>query len=276
MRNLCYYLRMNAISHAISEIKSIDELANRDQWVNRIHPLVKFACTVLYIALVVSFSKYDLTGLLAMGLYPLAMFSLADLSFMRCVSRLKVVLPLVCMVGLFNPFFDKTPVLFLGFTVRAGVISMLTLILKGFFALLASYILIATTTIEKICYALRLLFVPKILVTEVLLIYRYITLLLAETERITQAYALRAPGQKGVHFRVWGSLAGLLLLRSMDRAGEVYESMSLRGYSGDFQYMADKTPLRAGDLLFGAVWIALFVLFRSVPVLTLVGNLFVR
>ena len=165
---------------------------------------------------------------------------------------------------------------FLGFTVRAGVISMLTLILKGFFALLASYILIATTTIEKICYALRLLFVPKILVTEVLLIYRYITLLLAETERITQAYALRAPGQKGVHFRVWGSLAGLLLLRSMDRAGEVYESMSLRGYSGDFQYMADKTPLRAGDLLFGAVWIALFVLFRSVPVLTLVGNLFVR
>ena len=267
---------MNSIGHAISEIQRIDELANRDQWVNRIHPLVKFVCTVVYIAVVVSFSKYDLTGLLAMGLYPLAMFSLADLSFARCVSRLRIVLPLVCMVGLFNPFFDKTPVMFFGFVVRAGVISMITLILKGFFALLASYLLIATTTIEKICYALRLLFVPKLLVTEVLLIYRYITLLLSEVGRITQAYALRAPGQKGVHFRVWGSLTGLLLLRSMDRAGEVYESMSLRGYSGDFSYMAGKTPFRVKDLLFLVLWAGLFILFRRLPVLFLVGSLFVR
>ena len=42
------------------------------------------------------------------------------------------------------------------------------------------------------------------------------------------AYALRAPGEKGIHFRAWGSLLGQLLLRSVDRAQLVYESMLLR------------------------------------------------
>ena len=85
--------------------------------------------------------------------------------------------------------------------------------LKGILTVFASYILIATTSIGKICHALRLLHVPKILVTEILLIYRYITVLLDEVRKMTQAYELRAPGRRGIAFREWGSFAGLLLLR---------------------------------------------------------------
>ncbi|GAA6410214.1 ABC transporter ATP-binding protein [Blautia hominis] len=110
---------------------------------------------------------------------------------------------------------------------------MITLMMKGVFTVLASYLLIATTSIEKLCYVFRLLHIPKILVTQILLTYRYITVLLGEVNRITQAYSLRAPKQKGVHFKVWGSLSGQLLLRSMDRATMVYESMTLRGYNGE-------------------------------------------
>ena len=80
---------------------------------------------------------------------------------------------------------------------------MATLMLKGVFAVLASYLLILTTSMESICYALRLLHVPKIMVTMVLLIYRYVIVLLKEAERISQAYSLRAPAQKGIHYRAW-------------------------------------------------------------------------
>ena len=65
--------------------------------------------------------------------------------------------------------------------------------------------------------------------------YRYVTVLLEEVNRITQAYSLRAPNQKGIHYKVWGTLTGQVLLRSMDRANAVYESMLLRGYDGSFQ-----------------------------------------
>ena len=82
----------------------------------------------------------------------------------------------------------------------AGMLSMVTLMIKGIYSVLAAYLLIATTSIEKICYALRLLHIPAILVTQVLLTYRYVTVLLEEANRMTQAYSLRAPNQKGVQF----------------------------------------------------------------------------
>ncbi len=266
---------MSKIGSAIHEIQHMDRIASRNQWVNRIHPLVKFLLTILYIVLVVSFSKYDFIGLLGMGVYLLVMYNLAEVSFRDCLWRLRVVLPLVCVVGIANPIFDTTPV-DLGFAViRAGWISMFTLMLKGIFSVLASYLLIATTNIEKICYALRLLHIPSIIVTQILLAYRYLSVLMNEVDRITQAYSLRAPKQKGVHFKVWGSLTGQLLLRSIDRANEVYESMTLRGFNGEFAYVGEQHTFRSYDLIYFLIWIILFFILRNIPIIWVIGNLFV-
>lgn len=264
---------MSKIRNAIYEIHHMDTMASKNQWVNQIHPLVKFVLTIVYIATVVSYDKYDIIGLTGMVVYPLAMFILAELSFKDSLKRLRVVLPLVCVIGIFNPFFDRIPVQIGGLTIHAGVISMITLMIKGVLTVLASYLLIATASIEKLCFAFRLIHIPKILVTQILLTYRYITVLLEEVNRITQAYALRAPNQKGVHFKVWGSLTGQLLLRSMDRAGVVYESMTLRGYNGNFDYMGAKIRWRWQDILFAAVWLCIFWVFRKIPVIIVIGNL---
>ena len=263
---------MSKIRNAIYEIHHMDAIAERNQWVNMLHPLVKFALTVAYISIVVSFNKYDIIGLAGMAVYPIALFILADLSFKDSLKRLRIVLPLVCFIGIFNPFFDKVPVEIFGIRMTAGVLSMLTLMMKGIFTVLASYLLIATTTIEKLCYAFRLIHIPKIMVTQVMLTYRYVTVLLEEVNRITQAYSLRAPKQKGVHYKVWGSLTGQLLLRSMDRAGIVYESMVLRGYNGSFDYVGEKITWKWQDVFYLVFWLGLFILFRNVPVLITVGN----
>lgn len=255
---------MSKLGNALYEIHHMDTIAERDQWVNRIHPLVKLIITICFIAVTVSFSKYNLAGLLRMGSYPIAIFILGEVSFRDSLRRLRVVLPLVCLVGLFNPLFDHQPVAKLGnIIITGGMISMLTLMIKGIYSVLASYLLIATTSIEKICYAMRLLHIPAIIVTQVLLTYRYVSVLLRETNRIMQAYSLRAPHQKGVHFKVWGSLAGQLLLRSMDRANEVYESMVLRGYQGEFYYAA-KEPCRGKDYLYLIIWCGIFLCLKLV------------
>ena len=261
----------------------MDALAKRDTWICRIHPLAKLFLTIFYIVLVVSFHKYDLTGLLGMILYPLILFNLGDLSFGNALRRLRIVLPLVCIIGIFNPLFDRAPAaVFFGVTVSGGVISMITLMIKAVLTVLASYLLIATTSIEKLCYALRKIHVPQMIVVELLLIYRYISVLLAEAGRITQAYSLRAPGQKGVAFKAWGPLLGQMLLRSMDRAGALYESMCLRGFHGEF-YPAGfgRDNGRQGtavwkSLVYVLLWAAVLVLLRIVPVMGLVGRIFVH
>lgn len=264
---------MSKTGNALREIHRMDALALRDQWVNRIHPLVKFMLTVSYILLVVSFQKYDLAGLLGMLVYPLAVFLVADLSFAESLRRIWVILPFICLVGIWNPLFDRNRILVGTIQVNMGVISMLTLLLKGLFCVLASYLLIATTPLEHLCYAFRLLRIPKLLVTQFMLTYRYITVLLKEVRRINQAYRLRAPGQKGVHFKVWGSLAGQLFLRSVDRANEVYESMLLRGYQGDYQYLKGGIRFHGKDLAYLLFWLGIFVFFRFCPVILLAGNL---
>lgn len=271
----CLLDSMKQFSQAVHEIQTMDSMAGRDQWVNRLHPLVKLFITVFYIATVVSFPRYEPVGMLGMCIYPILLFSAAELSFREALYRLRIVLPVVCAVGIWNPLFDRTAYIQAGnFTVTGGMVSMLTLIAKGIFTVLAAYLLIATTSIEKICYALRLLHVPKLLVTQILLSYRYITVLLAEAERMSQAYALRAPGQKGIHYKAWGSFLGGLLLRSMDRAQELYESMCVRGYRGEFYY-GNRQRVRAADIAYLLIAAAGMLLFRLVPVFELVGSLFV-
>lgn len=267
---------MDKLSQAQSELREMDALAAGDSPVHRLHPLCKLLVTVCYIAAVVSFPKYDFSGLVVMVLYPVLLFQAAGIPVHLCFYKLRIVLPLVCAVGLVNPFLDRVPLMQLGnLTVTGGVVSMVTLMLKGVFSLMASFLLIATTSIDSICGALRQLHVPGIITTLLLLTYRYIGVMLEEVSVMTEAYKLRAPGQKGIHISAWGSFLGQLLLRSMDRAEELYSSMLLRGFQGEFFY-ADVPKGRPSGVIYTAVCVGLFLLARCVNIPSLLGSLFVR
>ncbi|MGM9528512.1 MAG: cobalt ECF transporter T component CbiQ [Phascolarctobacterium sp.] len=256
---------MSKIGVAIGEIHNLNTSAQQQGPWQSLHPLAKFLITVGYILLLMSFDKYALMGIASMGVYSLLAFHKGSLSYGTALKRLRFVLPLVAFVGIANPFFDKHVFLLGSWQISAGYISLFSLLLKSLLALLASYLLIATTTIEQICYALRLLHIPKLLVTQFLLTYRYLTLLLEQADTMAQAYALRAPKQKGVHFKVWGSLAGQLLLRSIDRANNLYASMLLRGYQGEYYYGNPVAPWGKRDwhYLLGAL--AALIILRLLP-----------
>ncbi len=267
---------MSRIGNAARSMEKLDELARRGTWLNRVHPLAKLLITLFYLALVVSFHACQLTGILGMAIYPFILFEMGNLSFRDAMYRLRVVLPIVCFIGILNPFFDKEPVLTVfGVTITGGVLTMLSLMAKGVLTVLSSYLLIATTTVESICGALRILHVPGILVTEFLLICRYISVLLREADRMTQAYALRAPGQKGVARPAWGPMLGQLLLRSMDRAARLYQSMCLRGYNADFP-VSPKQQIKTSDLIYFAGFSFGLAMLRLYPVMELLGRLVIQ
>ena len=156
-----------------------------------------------------------------------------------------------------------------------GVISMITLMLKGVFCLMASFLLMATTKIDSLCAALRNLHVPAMMVSLLQLTYRYVGVMTEELAVMTDAYHLRAPGQKGIHISAWGSFLGQLLLRSMDRAQELFSSMMLRGYHDHFHY-ADIDRFKARDALFMAVCILFFLMLRYGNIAQLIGGLVMR
>ena len=264
---------MSKFQEAISQIEELNNLNKRDQWVNQIHPLVKLSVAIVYIAVVVSFSKYMLEGLLAMAIYPIFVFNVGDLSFKDALYRLKIILPLVMVVGILNPFFDRQIVVYIGEVgVSGGVLSMLSLMIKGVYTVLAAYLLVATTSVEEICYALKLIHVPTSVVTVVLLIYRYLFMLFKEAEKVTIAYKLRAPGQKGINYKAWGPLVGQMLLRSMDRAKAIYEAMEIRGFSGEF-HTTKKRGFDMTSLIYFVIWLVIFYMVRHTDILSVIGGL---
>lgn len=267
---------MDKIAQAQSELREMDALAAGNSSVHRLHPLCKLIVTVTYIITVVSFSKYDFSGLSIMVLYPVLMFQASEIPVRTCFYKLRLVLPLVCAVGLINPFLDHMPLIQLGgLVITGGMVSMVTLMMKGVFSLMASFLLIATTSIDALCAALGKLHIPPILTTLLLLTYRYIGVMLEQVAIMTEAYKLRAPGQKGIHISAWGSFLGQLLLRSMDRAEALYHSMQLRGFQGVFYY-ADVPPCKWNSAAYCVICISAFLVVRIVPVASLIGNLFVR
>lgn len=153
---------MNQAERAGRELRAMDDLAAQDSFLHRLSPLSKLFVTIFYLAVVVSFPRYRLTALVWMALFPVAGYQLAGIALRTCFQKLRLVLPLVCAVGLLNPIFDRQIVTQIGtLAVSGGVVSMLTLVMKGVFCLLASFLLMATTTIEEICRALRQLHLPE-------------------------------------------------------------------------------------------------------------------
>ena len=204
---------MNKIDNAIKTVHHMDYHANHKGYLNKIHPLVKLLITIIYIILLTSIDKYNLVTTLAMSIYLILISIIGDLSIKNALKSLKVVLLLLFVLGIANPILDRTIIAYIGIVpITTGMISMFTLLLKGIFAILASYFLILTTSIEEICYALKMIHMPNILITVVMLIYRYIIVFLKEVQRIWVAYQMRAPKQKGVHYKAWGSLIGSLML----------------------------------------------------------------
>ena len=76
---------MNKAEQAALELRAMDDLAAQDSPLHRLAPLSKLIVTVVYILTVVSFHKYDFTGLLPMVLF----FGYELFVFIRLVIKTK-------------------------------------------------------------------------------------------------------------------------------------------------------------------------------------------
>lgn len=251
----------------------LDELADKKTLIHRINPLVKLAVTLAYLFCVVSFNKYDVSGLIPLFLYPVVVITLGDIPLKPLMAGLAISAPFVIGVGIFNPILDRSEAVSIqGMAITAGMISFMSLLIKCSLTVSAALLLLATTGINKIAAALQKLHVPQIFITQLLLTYRYISVLMGEVSRVYNAYHLRAPYQKGISRNVWGSLIGLLLLRTYDRAIRIYQAMKLRGFENRY-YGVGLDRLRKADIMYLLLWTAFFAIVRYIDIPVLLGLL---
>jgi len=262
---------MSKLSNSLSEIRLLDELAKRESPVHRLHPVAKILTTVIYLTVVISFGRDEVSGLLPFILYPVLIFAVTEMPVLPFFKRLLLVSPLLLGIGILNPVFARQTVSLAGFEFSQGWLTFLSIMLKGSLTVIAGLLLIATTGMDKLAAGLRALKIPKAFVLQLLLTYRYIYVLIEEVSMLQRAYYLRAPGQKGIYFSVWGSLAGQVLLRTIDRSQRLYHAMILRGFRGEY-HMGKQAWFSLKDNVYILGWALFFVVCRLYDLPVLFGN----
>jgi cobalt/nickel transport system permease protein len=106
-----------------------------------------------------------------------------------------------------------------------------TMVAKTTLCLLTMLLLSNTTPFSELLGVMRRARVPALLVSTLALMYRYLFVLVDETQRMRRARASRTfrPGR----WRAWGTLAtviGQLFVRSTERAERIYAAMIARGW----------------------------------------------
>ena len=258
---------------ALFDLNRIESFADRDSPIHRIDPRAKLIVTLLFIVTVVSCGKYEVSALFPFVLYPVVTATLSGIPAGPILTRLFWAAPFAFFMGIFNPVFDRGIVTHIGtIGISGGWVSFVSILIRFSLTVSAALLLIATTGFMAVCDALWRMGLPRAFVTQLMVLFRYLFVLAEEAGRMTRARNLRSFQKRGQGIRVFVSMIGHLLLRTIDRATRIHLAMCCRGFKGMFT-RAQELRFRSIDAGFIAGWSAIFLLFRSVDVPRWIGYL---
>ena len=263
---------MVGIESALSDVGRLDRLARQETAVHRLDPRAKVVTAAVFLFCVVSFDKYEVSSLLPFALFPIALAATGRIPFGYVGKRVLAVAPFGVMVGIFNPFLDREVLIQWGpLGITGGWISFASILVRLALTIGTALVLVAVTSFDGLCIGLRQLGVPRVFTVQLLFLYRYIFVLAEEALRMVRARAMRSFGRRGLGLKVYASLLGHLLLRTLDRAGRIHLAMCCRGFDGEIR---SARQLRFGwpDAAFTTAWCMAFLALRFWNVPQMVGT----
>ncbi len=116
----------------MAEMNTLERLASRKTVIHRLPPIAKLFVTFLYLVVVISFSRYEILGLMPFFFYPAILMALSETPYRPLLKRLVFALPFVLLAGLANLIYDRETAFFLaGTAVSYGLLSFFSVVLKA-------------------------------------------------------------------------------------------------------------------------------------------------
>jgi cobalt/nickel transport system permease protein len=126
---------------------------------------------------------------------------------------------------------------------QEGMVRFISVALKSWISVQAAIVLAASTSFPNLLLAMRAVRMPRLLVTVIGLMWRYLFVLVDEVLRLLRARAarsgvsqqsgLKVGGSIAWRARITGGMAGSLFLRALERSDRIYMAMLARGYDGE-------------------------------------------
>ena len=244
------------------EVGRMDDLGRQDSTVHRLDARAKLLTTGAFILIVMSFDRYEVSALMPLFLYPIALVALGNLPAGYLLRKVALAAPFALFVGLFNPFLDRHAAGTLGsHVVSGGWLSFASIMVRFSLTVSVALILVACTGIYRLCAGLERLGLPRVLAVQLLFLYRYFFVIGDEGGRMVRSVEMRSAGPGRPGLKTYGTLLGTLLLRSVDRAQRIYRAMVAHGFDGEIRVLR-QSDWTWRETAFAAGWPAFFVAAR--------------
>jgi cobalt/nickel transport system permease protein len=221
----------------------LDRFAYQDSPVHRLDPRAKTLAVLAYSAVLISLPRYVIPSP-GYVIFPFVLLVMGGIPLRFVLKHTLIVSPFVLFLVVLSPVFDRTPVrvgeslVIAGGWLTAG--SVLARFVLGMAALIG---LASTTRFPELLKGFEKLGVPRVLVTQLRFLYRYLFLLIDQSMHLRQAWRARDAGRGPLGWR-WQAATGLvgtLFNRSLEQAERTYLAMLARGYDGTIRLLR---PLR--------------------------------
>lgn len=240
--------------------------------ISGIDPRALLVVTLFYLVAMLSVPVRSPGMLVWFAAYPIVSASLAHISYGRLFRSSLYVLPLLVFIGIFNPFFDRSVAFMAGSVpVSRGWASFASLIVRGLLSVQALLLLVYVAGFNRLCEAMRRLGMPRVLVAQLLMVYRYLTVLLQEALAMHRARLARGYGRNSYRLSMWGPFVGQLLLRTIERARRIGMAMKSRGFNGSLA-VGGLGRWSLADTVYCLVWIPVIALIRLTDLSSLLLN----
>lgn len=239
------------------DLGRMEELGRMDTPMHRLDARAKAIVTLVFIGVVMSFPRSAISALTPFLLYPVVLLAAGRIPARPILNKILVAAPFALAVGLFNPLLDRQPVAAIGpVTVTGGWVSLASILLRFLLTAAAALALVACTGMYRLGAGLERIGLPRVFVAQLLFLHRYLFVISDEAATMRRAIEIRSGGDRALRLRVFASLAGQLLIRSMDRADRVYRAMVARGFDGQI-----RVPRRAAFAWSDAAFVILCLSF---------------
>lgn len=240
----------------------LEEFSEGNSFLHRADPRVKILIFAIFSVLCAVASGIKTPTLYL--LYSFILLLIAKLKIKSLIARLLVANFFIAFIWFFIPLtYPGNSYLTLGSIKisHEGLRYALSITIKCNAIIIATITLLSTSSIFSIAHAMLHLRVPKKLVTVFFLFYRYITVIHEEYLKIKKAIALRGFVPKtNLHtYKTYAYIVGGMLIKSYERAEEIYKAMLCRGFKGYFP-LFEHFHIRKSDIIFGVISISIFIL----------------
>lgn len=146
---------------------------------------------------------------------------------------------------------------------NAGLERAAAVLARAWLSVLATLVLVSTTSVSRLLRALESLRVPQVLVLVIGLVQRYLWVVRDEMRRLLGARRLRTfRHRQWLRWREGTAILSVLFVRSLDRSSRIHRAMLLRGFRGRLPAREDLAWTRDDSrrLALGAAGLGLAVL----------------